>query len=102
MIKKGHGSRDGSRWLRQSCCCYNGAQPKKMVNKILKICSLPLTGKSVVDTIITELGVLCVVPDMGLLLVEIVPTTTAEESRKRTGAEFNASREPKSVEQTIR
>lgn len=65
--------------------------------KILKACSLPLTGKSVVNTIITELSVFDVVPGKGLVLVEIAPTTTLEEIRERTEASFTVSSDLKSM-----
>jgi len=45
--------------------------------KILKKCSLPLTGVEVVDYIVTELGVIEVTPE-GLVLREIAPDTAVE------------------------
>jgi len=45
--------------------------------KILKACALPLTGASVVNTIITELAYIDVTP-LGLVLKEIAPGTTPE------------------------
>ncbi len=51
--------------------------------KILKQCSLPLTGTGVVHTIVTELAYIDVTPD-GLLLKEIAPDTTVEAIRKVT------------------
>ncbi|MBI2866334.1 MAG: CoA transferase subunit B [Chloroflexi bacterium] len=46
--------------------------------RILRECSYPITGKGVVDTIITSLAVIEVTPD-GLLLQEVAPGVTPEE-----------------------
>lgn len=51
--------------------------------KILKKCSLPLTGKEVVDMIVTELGVI-EVTDKGLVLTEVAEGVTPEEVQKYT------------------
>jgi 3-oxoacid CoA-transferase len=51
--------------------------------KIVKQCSLPLTGVGVVETIITELAVLAVTPE-GLLLQEVARGTTPEEVQRLT------------------
>ena len=52
--------------------------------KIVSECTLPLTGVSVVDRIITDLGVLDVTPQ-GLLLVELAEGVTREELQSKTG-----------------
>src|SRR5512140_3406597 len=51
--------------------------------KILKQCTLPLTGVRVVNTIITEMGYIQVTPD-GLVLEEITEGLTPEEVQKYT------------------
>jgi 3-oxoacid CoA-transferase subunit B len=53
--------------------------------KILKGCTLPLTGVKVVDTIVTEMAYIRVTSD-GLLLEEIAPGLTAEDVQKATEA----------------
>ena len=51
--------------------------------KILKECTLPLTGRRVVHRIITELATLDVTPE-GLLLREVAPGVSAREIQERT------------------
>lgn len=54
-------------------------------SKLLKKCSLPLTGLGVVDRIITNLGVFDVV-EAGLKVIELAPEVTMEEVRNKTEA----------------
>jgi 3-oxoacid CoA-transferase subunit B len=54
-------------------------------HKVVESCSLPLTGKGVVDRIITDLAVLDVTP-AGLVLRETAEGVTVEEIREKTGA----------------
>jgi 3-oxoacid CoA-transferase subunit B len=53
--------------------------------KVLRECTLPLTGKKVVNRIISNLGVFDVVPG-GLKVVEVAPGVTREEISKSTQA----------------
>ena len=60
-------------------------------HKILRECTLPLTGVGVVDRIITDLGVLDVTPQ-GLQLVELAPDVEETELRGKTGVPVVAAR----------
>jgi 3-oxoacid CoA-transferase subunit B len=60
---------------------------KTGASKILRECTLPLTGRKVVHRIITDLAVLDVAPD-GLKLVERAPGVTIDEIVKSTEAEL--------------
>ena len=51
--------------------------------KILRACTLPLTGVGVVDLIITEMAVIEVTPE-GLRLTEIAEDTTVDAVRAAT------------------
>ena len=65
--------------------------------KILKKCTLPLTGVKVVDTIVTEMAYIRVTPE-GLLLEEIAPGLTVEEVQRATEAKLRISPTLKSME----
>ena len=58
---------------------------KKGESKLLKECTLPLTGKSVVDRIITNLGVMDVTKG-GLKIVELADGVSEDELRAATVA----------------
>jgi len=59
--------------------------------KVLRECSLPITGRAVVNKIITDLCVFEVVPGEGLALVELHPGVTVDEVRARTGCGFTVA-----------
>ncbi|EFC47705.1 coenzyme A transferase family protein [Naegleria gruberi] len=65
--------------------------------KILKSCSLPLTGKQVVNRIITELAVFDVTPQ-GLVLIEHFPGVTVDEIKSKTEANFIVSDQLKEMQ----
>ena len=56
--------------------------------KILKACTLPITGKAVVNMIISDLCVFDVVPGAGLTLIELHPGVSLDEVRAKTGCDF--------------
>ena len=65
--------------------------------KILKKCTLPLTGTKVVDTIVTEMAYIKVTPK-GLVLEEIAPGLTADDVQKATEAKLIISPQLKTME----
>jgi 3-oxoacid CoA-transferase subunit B/3-oxoadipate CoA-transferase beta subunit len=57
--------------------------------KLLKECSLPLTGKGVVDLLVTDLGVFEIDrKGGGVRLIECAPGVTVDEIKDKTEAEF--------------
>ena len=58
--------------------------------KILKNCTLPLTGVKVVDTIVTEMAYIHVTPE-GLVLEEVAPGLSAEDVQRATEAKLAVS-----------
>jgi len=56
--------------------------------KLLERCTLPITGRGVVNRIITDLAVFDVIPGGGLVLRELHDGVTIEEVRAKTGCPF--------------
>jgi 3-oxoacid CoA-transferase subunit B len=65
--------------------------------KILKKCTLPLTGLKVVDTIVTEMAYIRVTPE-GLVLEEIACGLTVEDVQRATEAKLRVSPTLKTME----
>ena len=61
-------------------------------SKVLKACTLPLTGTRVVDLIISNLGVFEVKPDgSGLKLIELAPDVTLDDIANQTEASYEVA-----------
>lgn len=71
--------------------CSKNGQPK-----IVDSCSLPLTGKRVVNRIITDMAVIDVTK-AGLLLREIAPGYTVEEVQRVTGPQLSIDPQLKAI-----
>lgn len=69
---------------------------KEGASKILKKCTLPLTGMKVVDTIVTEMAYIRVAPE-GLVLEEVAPGLTPEDVQKATEAKLIVSKQLKTI-----
>ena len=61
---------------------------KKGESKLLKECSLPLTGVNCVKKVITNLAVLDVLPDGGFQLVERAPNVSVDQIKKATSGKL--------------
>ncbi|MFZ6762540.1 CoA transferase subunit B [Pseudoroseomonas sp. WGS1072] len=60
--------------------------------KLLRECTLPLTGKGVVDMVVTELAVFTIDRQGGgMVLVELAPGVTLDEVREKTEAAFTTA-----------
>ena len=68
------------------------------VAKLVKECSLPLTGKRCVDLLITDLCVMEMNPaSRRFVLKELAPGVTAEDVKKATEAEYEVAEQVKPV-----
>jgi 3-oxoacid CoA-transferase subunit B len=70
---------------------------KGSAHKIVRHCSLPLTGKGVVNRIITDLGTIDVGPE-GLVLRELAPGVSVEEIQAATEPKLSIPVEPMVME----
>ncbi len=70
---------------------------KKGNSKLLKKCTLPLTGLNCVNRIVTDHAVIDVLPKEGFLLQEIAPDVSVEEVQKLTSAELKINPQIKTI-----
>lgn len=82
MVKGMGGAMDLVASARNIIVAMQHTNPKGE-SKLLKACSLPLTGLACVKKVVTELAVMDITPD-GFLLLERAPGVTIEEIRSKT------------------
>ena len=70
---------------------------KQGQSKILKKCTLPLTGRRVVTTVVTQLAYMQVTPE-GLVLREVAPGVSTDDVRAATEASFLVANDVKCME----
>ena len=70
---------------------------KKGNSKLLEKCTLPLTGLSCVNRIVTDYAVIDVVPKQGFVLKETVQGITPEEVKKITAAPLHIDPQVKTI-----
>jgi 3-oxoacid CoA-transferase subunit B len=66
---------------------------KGNAHKIVERCTLPLTGKRVINKIITDLAAIDVTPE-GLVLRELAPGVTVDDVQAATGAKLHVPAPP--------
>ncbi len=59
--------------------------------KIMEDCTLPLTGKEVVDMVVTDLAVFEMVRGQGMTLTELAPGASLDEVRSKTDCAFDVA-----------
>ncbi|MHA8068033.1 3-oxoacid CoA-transferase [Aquirufa ecclesiirivi] len=72
-------------------------QSKDCRSKVLKKCDLPLTGKSCVRRVVTDLAVMDLLPEGGFLLVERAPGVSVEQIQAATEANLIIREEVKEM-----
>ena len=92
---------DGAAFARgRDLAAWLGLVPRQATTggkpKLLRACTLPLTGQGVVDMVVTELGVFDVTSS-GLVLVDVAPGVTLEEIRSKTEASFEVHQDLKAA-----
>lgn len=68
----------------------------KGVSKLVKKCTLPLTGQKCIHQIVTDMALIEITPE-GFLLKELAPGWTVEEVTKATGAELRVAKDVKEM-----
>ena len=96
MVKGMGGAMDLVASAKRVIVAMQHCDKKNNEKKVLKKCTLPLTGIGVVDLIVTDMGVMEVTKD-GLMLIEHAPDLTPEQIQAETEAKLIISPKLKPV-----
>jgi len=96
MVKGMGGAMDLVAGAKRVIVAMQHCDKKNNEKKVLKLCTLPLTGIGVVDLIVTDMGVMEVTKD-GLMLIEHAPDLTPEQIQEETEARLIISPKLKPV-----
>lgn len=96
MVKGMGGAMDLVAGAKRVIVAMQHCDKKNNEKKVLKKCTLPLTGIGVVDLIVTDMGVMEVTKD-GLMLTEHAPDLTPEQIQDETEAKLIISPKLKPV-----
>lgn len=97
MVKGMGGAMDLVAGAKKVVVAMQHFDKKNNEKKILKQCSLPITGLSVVSLIVTDLAVI-EVTDKGLVLLEVAPGHNANEIQDYTEAKLIVSSSLKTID----
>jgi 3-oxoacid CoA-transferase subunit B len=96
MVKGMGGAMDLVAGAKRVIVAMQHCDKKNNEKKVLKMCTLPLTGIGVVDLIVTDMGVMEVTRE-GLVLTEHAPDLTPQEIQNETEAKLIISPKLKPV-----
>jgi len=96
MVKGMGGAMDLVAGAKRVIVAMQHCDKKNNEKKVLKMCTLPLTGIGVVDLIVTDMGVMEVTKE-GLMLTEHAPDLTVEQIQDETEAKLIISPKLKPV-----
>lgn len=73
--------------------------PKNNAHKLLKKCTLPITGTKAVSMLITDLGVFDFTREKGITLTEVFKGISVDHIRKATECDFEVANDLKTIEE---